>query len=138
MINPKRLLSIIGLCLLTYCGIVLAKHFWRGTTLPLAKVCGNWGDLKFNSIEFKAGSEQIRSKMACSMLKDQKQFIGKDRSEIRSQLGDHDGFYFTDMFPAYMIVSSDSPQQDSWQIVFLLDRQEKVSEVIVHKNCCEK
>lgn len=52
-------------------------------------------------------------------------------------LGDHDGYYFSDMFPAYMIHRGKTREEKSWQIVFLLDRKQRVSEVVVHKNCCD-
>ena len=119
-------------------GFVLAKHFWRGETLKKQQVCSKWGEVNFNAKKFREGDEKVRAKMACSLLKNQKQFMGKDRYDIRKELGDHDGFYFTDMFPAYMIHTAKKIGEDSWQIVFLLNRDEKVSEIIVHKNCCEQ
>ena len=62
-------------------------------------------------------------------------FRGMKTPEVRAELGDPDGFYFRDSFPAYII---DEGTQEGFQIVFLLNNQFKVSNVIVHKNCCER
>ena len=130
-------LTLIG-CLVVLCsgGYVAAKHFWRGETKSLSQVKAKWGDAPFQSEAFKAGGEEVRAKMAFNLLKNSKKFIGKDRAEIRETLGDFDGFYFSDMFPTYIIETAKKNGDSTWQIVFLLDRNEKVSEIIVHKNCC--
>lgn len=76
-----------------------------------------------------------RAKMTADLLKKQNLFKGQTVREIKNALGNPDGFYFTDIYPAYLI---DMTTDDSWQIVFLLDKEHKVSELIVHKNCCDK
>src|SRR5689334_12204947 len=82
-----------------YTSFVAAKHFWRGTTMAQKKVCETWGNQPYDKEKFKSGTQEVRSSMACWIISNQKKFIGKDRSEIRAELGDHTGFYFTDMFP---------------------------------------
>jgi hypothetical protein len=134
----KYIFIVIALPLIFYGLRSTAKHFWRGDTLSTSKVCKKWGEAAFNENQFLNGDEKVRAKMACSILKNQKQFIGQSRLEIRKKLGDFDGFYFSDMFPAYIIESGKTREQDTWQIVFMLDRKEKISEIIVHKNCCDK
>ncbi len=100
-----------------------------------AKVGQRWGRVDFSKDKFKSGDYKVRASMAFSMLNQEKSFTGKTIPTIREELGDPDGFYFTDMYPAYLI---DLKEDDSWQIVFLLDRNYKVSELILHKNCCDK
>ncbi len=117
--------------------IAVAKHFWRGELMPKNKVCQTWGTAPFDSKAFKGSSEETKATMACSLLEKQKQFIGKDTLEIRAELGNYEGHYFSDMFPTYMIYSAKSRAESSWQIVFLIDRNQKISEVVVHKNCCD-
>ena len=46
-------------------------------------------------------------------------------------------FYFSDVFPAYMIQRSQEDRDEAWQIVFLLNNERKVEDIIVHKNCCD-
>ena len=119
--------------------MLLPNTFGVGETMSIQKVCKRWGKTPFDLEKFKSASnnEFIRAQMACSLLKKQKQFRGKDRVEIRSIFGDYDGHYFSDMFPTYMIEIAKKRGEDSWQIVFLIDRKEKISEIIVHKNCCD-
>ena len=118
---------------------VIGKHFWRGETMNIQKVCKRWGEKPLDLEKFKSASnkESIRAQMACSLLKQQKNFIGKYRWKIREMLGDYDGHYFSGMFPTYIIEVAKKRGEDSWQIVFLIDRKEKISEIIVHKNCCD-
>jgi hypothetical protein len=134
----KLSITLVAIFICLSGGFVAAKHFWRGETMPKSQVAKKWGQGSFDLQKFKNGDEKTRAAMAFAILQNQKQFIGKDRAQIRVELGDFDGFYFSDMFPAYMIESGSTQAEDSWQLVFLLDRNEKVSEVIVHKNCCER
>lgn len=129
----------VAMCLMVLAsgGYVAAKHFWRGETLSARQVKEKWGDASFQADTFRAGSEETRAKMAYDLMKNSKKFIGKDRAEIRAILGDFDGFYFSDMFPTYIIATAKKAGDSTWQIVFILDRNEKVSEIIVHKNCCD-
>ena len=135
----KKTFLIFIICSLVSFGIFAAtKHFWRGEIMPLDKVCAKWGKDPFDIIKFKNGTEKERSQMTCSLIKNYKTFIGKDRAEIRKTFGDFDGFYFSDMFPAYMIETAKAHGEDSWQIVFMLNKKEAVSDIVVHKNCCDK
>ena len=135
----RKLLIVIIILTLTPIFYVVAKHFWRGETMSMSKVCMRWGEAPLNVSNFKKASndESVRAKMTCSLLKEQKKFFGKDRTEIRAMFGNYDGHYFSDMFPTYIIESSRQKGEDTWQIVFLIDRNEKISEIIVHKNCCD-
>ena len=123
---------------------IKAKHFWRGETMSLKKVCKTWGSAPLDIAKFKQAEKEeteeaedtTRAKMACSLLKNQKKYIGKDTSEIRNLFGDYTGHYFIDMSPAYIIGGTDKKDTNTWQIVFLINRHIKISKIIVHKNCC--
>lgn len=130
--------KIFFLLVLALSALGSAKHFWRGKLKPMDEVCAKWGDKKFNIEKFKSGTEPERAQMACDLLKNQNQFKGFDLLKLRATLGSHDGFYFTDIFPAYMIHSGASKSEESWQIVFLLNNDKKVDEIVVHKNCCDQ
>lgn len=104
--------------------------------MSLSKVCSRWGIEDFEIKKFKNGSKNERAKMACSLLKQSKNFVGIDRGDVRKEFGDPDGFYFSGIYPAYMIETARNDREDSWQIGFILDRHEKVSDIVVHKNCC--
>lgn len=134
----KKLYLCVLLIFFSCLTALAARSLWRGETMKSEKVCQKWGSTEFDVNKFKTGNENLRASMSCSLLKKESDYIGKDRSEIRQLFGDHDGFYFSDMFPAYMIQSGQNSSEDSWQVVFLLDRNEKVSDIIVHKNCCNR
>lgn len=129
--------NIFVVCVILSCvSYVLAKHFWRGEILSANVVANRWGTETLNIDKFRDGDEKVRAKMAYSLLQKQKEFYGVFVTDIRNRFGAPDGFYFSDTFPAYMIQRSES--EGSWQIVFLLNKERKVTEVIVHKNCCDK
>lgn len=132
----KSGLIVVSIVVLAFCGLAVAKHFWRGKTMSVPAVEKTWGHDPFDACRFREGDAKTRSKMAKSMMSS-KQFIGKSSEEIRKELGSWDGYYFPDMFPAYIIQDGRIEKGDTWQIVFLLDQHQKVTEVIVHKNCCE-
>ena len=112
-------------------------HFLGGDLMSQKEVCKRWGEEPFSAEKFKANKEaSTRAKMACSLLKNQKMYIGIDSGEIRNILGDYSGYYFNEAFPTYFIQRAKKMGDDSWQLVFLIDRQERVAKIVVHKNCC--
>jgi hypothetical protein len=130
----KKKLAFASMCLvLIFCCFAGAKHFWRGQTMPLEKVAQTWGSEAFDAKKFKEGDIAVRAKMASVMLRSNP-LKGKTSEEVRSELGSWDGYYFSDMFPAYIIQDGRTQSGGTWQIVLLLDRKQRVSEVIVHKN----
>ena len=106
--------------------------------MSLKKVCRRWGNQPFNEAKFKhAGDDRsARAKMTCSLLKNQKQYIGLDSLQIRERLGDYSGYFFSESFPAYIINRATEKDRNVWQILFIVDRDHKVSKIVVHKNCC--
>jgi hypothetical protein len=105
--------------------------------LSSQEVSQRWGKGSFDAVKFKEGNERARAGMAYSILTMKKKFFGKSVLEIRQQLGSSDGYYFSDVFPAYMIYRGEGPNEDSWQIVFLLNNDRQVRDIVVHKNCCD-
>ncbi|MDE0152098.1 MAG: hypothetical protein OXK80_06375 [Bdellovibrionales bacterium] len=115
-------------------------HFWRGETMSVEGVCEKWGETPFDLSKFKesGSNEFIRAKMACSLLKNQNKYYGIERHKIREIFGAYSGHYFKDVIPAYLIESAKTKDQDTWQIVFLSDKNYKIARIIVHKNCCDR
>jgi hypothetical protein len=129
--------SILTVILVLVFSVATAAHFWRGATLAEKDVEKRWGRAEFDADKFKNGDKKIRASMASVILKNKKLFIGKFVLDLRKELGDPDGFYFRDVFPAYMIQEIEDGNSESWQIVFLLNKERKVDDVIIHKNCCD-
>lgn len=74
--------------------------------------------------------------MACSLLRNQHDYVGMHRLEVLRLFGYSSDYYYTDMTPAYLIEDAKTKARDSWQIVFRIDRDRKVSEIFVRKVCC--
>lgn len=129
----KFALIAIFLTTVGFGGFAVAKHFWRGETMSVSRAEKLWGREDFVPAVFRAGESKTRAKMIGSLIAS-KWFVGKSVEAIRKELGDWDGYYFSDMFPAYIVQDGRVHNGETWQIVFLLDRDRKVSEVIIHKN----
>ena len=106
--------------------------------LSANEVCRRWGERPLDIAAFRSAEEDesTRAAMACSLLKTQDDYVGMHRPEIAPLFGNPTGYYHTELHPTYLIEVAKTRAQDTWQIVFLIDRDQKVSEVVVHKNCC--
>ncbi len=133
----KKTVVLVSTIVILSAGFVLAKQLWRGKLMATSEVCKKWGEKPFEATLFKSGNTETRASMACSLLKNPKPMLGKDILEIRGLLGDHDGYYFSDMYPAYLIQIGKNHSEESWQVVFMIDKNEDVKGVVVHKNCCD-
>ena len=129
--------------IIVFCGVVygVAKMYIRPMAyMSLKKVCKRWGEEPFNEAKFKSATgnegEPIRAKMTCSLLKNQKKYIGINSLEIKKRLGDYSGYFFSESFPTYIINKATKKDRNVWQILFFIDGEHKVSKIVVHKNCC--
>jgi hypothetical protein len=109
---------------------------WPGAFMTMDEISKRWGENKFDVSKFKNGSENERASMIYDLIKNhQREFIGKDTAEVRKILGSFSGYYFSDLYPTYIIYEA-TDKREAWQLVFLLDMKQKVDEIAVHKNCC--
>ena len=136
MMNKKRL-AFLSLLLTTimFSDLALAQHFWRGETMLSRTIKKKWGKNEFSKETFRNGSRDTRAKMAYTIVKN-KLYVGKTVPEVRADLGAPDGYYFSDIYSAYIINESLKKGDDVWQIVFLVNNNRIISDVVVHKNCC--
>lgn len=102
-------------------------------TMSYDEASKRWGSVEFKSVDFKNGSITTKAKMAASILKNTP-FKNKSVTDVWAALGRHDGYYQNDVVPAYII---DDKENDVWQVVFLVDSDRNITDVIIHKNCCE-
>ena len=100
-----------------------------------------------NVEEFRTDDENgyLRARMACSLMKNQSQFIGMEVSEIEEKFGFPNGYYLSEADPAYLIGGAEEGRKegrDVWQILFLsnhgllLSNHGRIDEIVVHRNCC--
>lgn len=115
---------------------VYASHSWLGKTLSPRQVQQRWGQEAFDEAKFNNADQSRRAKMAYSLMTSKK-LLGLKPVEIRERLGRFDGHYFSESYPTYLIQTAAKKGEESWQIVFLIDKERKTKEVIVHKNCCD-
>lgn len=106
--------------------------------MSVSEVCERWGDGPLDVAAFRAAEddEPARAAMACSLLKNQDDYAGMHRSEIEPLFGDSTGYFWNEAQPTYLIEIAETKADDSWQIVFLHDLDRRVTEIVVHKNCC--
>lgn len=122
------IIALVGLSL-------YAKPFFNDKTMKKSEVLKKWGAEKLDYEKFKSGSPEIKSKMAYSIMIS-KEIVGKSVDFIREKFGSPDGFYFIDVYPAYIIQEGTNSKEETWQIVFKLNEKYQVREIVVHKNCC--
>ena len=115
------------------------KEFSRSFEfMAVGEVCARWGEGPLDVAAFRAaaGDEPARAAMACSLLKSQDDYAGMPVSEIRRLFGEFEGHFWNEVQPTYLIEIAETKADDSWQIVFLHDRDRRVTKIVVHKNCC--
>lgn len=110
---------------------------WTGSIMKLDKVKSRWGNTAFSEEKFKNGSSNTRAGMTASLIENKKRYIGLTRKQILERLGRGDGYYFSELYPAYIIYSAKDRSESSWQILFLIDSGQKITDIVVHKNCCD-
>jgi len=96
-----------------------------------------WGNHPFSPEKFKKGSVEEKAAMAAQLTRI-KTLLGKTPTEIKTLLGEFSGHFWNDSIPTYLIEEGWQKGGDSWQVVFLLDNVGRVSEIKIHKNCCNK
>ena len=110
--------------------------WWDEDFMCLEEVCKRWGDRPLNVEEFRTDDKNryLRARMACSLMKNQNQFIGMEVSEIEEEFGFPSGYYLSEADPAYLIGGAEEGR-DVWQILFLSNNG-RIDEIVVHRNCC--
>lgn len=97
-----------------------------------------WGTEKFEAEKFKSFKPTPfkRAPMAVDLLNSQ-ELRGKKMGDIRTLLGDPDGYFFSDTILAYKIQTQKETPKESWQMVIIPDEDLlNVKEIKIHKRCC--
>lgn len=132
----KKAWVTIAFLFISVVGVALSKSYIRGETISSKETEKRWGKSDFSVEKFKNGSVESRASMAASLLQHKNNFLGLDRSEIRARLGDYSGYYISGMYPTYLIQDAKNRNEEAWQLVFLIDNKGKITDIVVHKNCC--
>ena len=112
--------------------------FFREEFLAVSEACERWGDGPLDAEVFRSAEddEPARAAMACSLLKNQADYVGMHGLEIKRLFGDFTGWFWNERQPSYLIEVAKTKADNSWQILFLHDRDWKVAKIVIHKNCC--
>lgn len=135
-ISFRMLLVICSVFLFISAAILHAQIFQKGIFLSVKEAEKKWESRSFNAEAFKKSNISVRASMAASIIKE-KSLLGKTNVEIWKLLGRHDGYYFSDLIPAYVIEDNSMQGGDVWQIVFFLNRSDRVKTIRIHKNSSE-
>lgn len=96
-----------------------------------------WGEEKFDAVKFKDAPLKQKAAMAVFLLNHRNIFVGKTLKELKQQLGPHDGFFWRDHLPAYLIEDGLSTNTKSWQIVFFvnfMNSEQKIEDLGIYEN----
>ena len=120
------MVAICGVLILSLL-LAAAWYFPRGDFLSVSEVCRRWGERPLDVAAFRSaeGDEFPRAAMACSLLKNQDDYVGMDREESMKLFGNPTRFYITEFVPAYLIEVAKTRAHDSWQILFRIDLDRK-------------
>jgi hypothetical protein len=129
------LLFTFSCCLLALGGTKAYLDHW--SYMKPEDAAKRWGKKTFSADVFKKGPIEERAAQAADLVKRQ---VLKDKTanEIVDMLGPTSGYFWSDHFPTYFIEEGWTKKKDSWQLVFLLNADDKVTEIRIHKNCCYK
>jgi hypothetical protein len=136
----KKLMSLLAtISIVIFFGFVAyASSYFAADFMNISDAEKKWGVLTFNSEQFKAGDLSKRAPMAVDIVK-RSLYVGKNRKDVRRELGDPDSYFFSDTIYAYKIMPFPGENKEIWHLVFIPDdKLEKVKEVKIHKKCCYK
>ena len=121
-----------------FCLGVNAESFYQAEFMSAQQAQKKWGSAIFDPIAFKAESYKNKPTMAVGLIK-KPIYVGKDMLEVKKELGDPTGYFFSDTIYAYLITDPSDKKSGVWQIVFIPDEDlKKVKEIKIHKKCCYK
>lgn len=129
--------SLVFFALYLFAASVRGNYLDKQIFMDLGQAEARYGVQTFVASSFRTGSTVERAKMAVSLVK-KKVFVGMTPQQIKKELGNFTGYFFSDYIPAYLIEEGWEKGNDTWQLVFLLDDSGHVNEIRIHKNCCPK
>lgn len=139
MKNKSRLLvsALLTVFIAFYAGANAFRSEMIGTIMSASEAKKLWGEKPFDEAKFRMGTAPERAAMASDLI-EKKKFVGVPIDAIESKLGKSTGYFWNDSIPSYILNEGWKTDSDVWQLVFLSDRDKRVREVLINKNCCDK
>ncbi len=95
-----------------------------------------WGQKAFDAIKFQNAPMSERAGMAVDLIK-KKTYLNQPLERVIKEMGPRSGYFISERIPTYFVVEGWEKNENSWQLVFLPDRNGNIVEdVRIHKNCC--
>lgn len=136
MKNKKKILLLVALSLII-AGSLIAKNyksfFYKGTFISAKEAEKRWGKTDINLDKWKTATITERAKMVSSIVANKKDFVGKTNLEIKQIFGNYDSYYINDPVPAYTIQENSPAGGERWDLVFLIDKNNKVFDIKIHR-----
>ncbi len=110
------------------------EYLEKTKQMSFEKAKKRWGQKKFSAESFKKGDWRVRAPLAVDLLASKKILVGMNLQELRKSLGKHDGFFWRDSIPAYIIEDGLETGKDSWQLVFFIGMDDKVHDIRIYEN----
>ena len=100
----------------------------------------NWGFEKLDKKKFRESGykgDSVKAAMAFYILKNQS-YKGKPISLVFKELGRANGYFISDLSPAYVLQRPTKEKNEGWQLVFIPTKDGKiVKEIKIFKSCCD-
>ena len=128
-----KITILIGLGIAVVAGGVTVSRLspFAGKVLTPVEIQEKWGSQPFDSKKFSSEDLKMRASMAHSIVASKENYMGKTGDEIREIFGYADGHYVNERFPSYVLEIGSKKSPETWQLVFMVDRDLKVNDVIV-------
>ena len=132
----KLLIFLILLVLITTPSLIAKNYksfFYKGTFISAKEAQKRWGKIDMDLVKWRSISIPERAKMASSIVNNKKDFIGKNNLEIKQIFGENDSYYVNDPVPAYTIQENNPSGGERWDLVFLIDKNNKIFDIKIHR-----
>lgn len=135
----KRVLA--ALLMIVCFQIARASIFDQYTFMDVKTAKAKWGNEKLDKNKFKDSGysgDSIKAKMAAYIIEKQI-YKGSEIVLVYKELGTANGYFISDLSPAYVLQRPTEEKNEGWQLVFIpTEDSKKVKEVRIVKTCCEK
>lgn len=137
-----KMKSVLGTLLMSICfQFARASVFDQHTFMDVKAAKAKWGYQKLDKNKFKNSGyegDSIKAKMAAYIIEKQI-YKGSEIALVYKELGTANGYFISDLSPAYVLQRPTEEKNEGWQLVFIpTEDNKKVKNVRVIKTCCEK
>lgn len=131
----------LALLMFVYLQVTQASVFDQYKFMDVKAAQAKWGQEKLDKNKFKNSGyngDSIKAKMAAHIVGKQI-YKGSEIALVYKELGTTNGYFISDLSPAYVLQRPTEEKSEGWQLVFIpTEDSKKVKEVRILKTCCER